>query len=141
MTGLCIFLIVFIISLTALIVPFGNTRLFEVNADNFNRKKIKRLSFLFRGIGGKGCVYGDVKEYGIIYPIYVFHLLGYALFFSLIALVFILLFAFNLPITLVTIIVFSVSLSFACAYCITILICIAISKKRDKMKESQDNIK
>ncbi|MCH5260968.1 MAG: hypothetical protein J1F18_14505 [Lachnospiraceae bacterium] len=137
MTGLCIFSIVLFISLTALCVPFGNSRLYGVNPNNFKRKKVKYLSFLFRGVGGKNCIYGDVKEYGIIYPIYVFHILGYLLATLLIGLVFILLFVFKMHIALVSIILFSVFLGFACVYCIATMICVIISKKRDKIKEKQ----
>ena len=133
MLGLC--LIFFFIVITAIYVPLSQPRLHEINADNFKRKQVRHLTFLFRGLNGMTRTLCNVKSYGIIYPIYVFHILGYVLAMVLTTLAVILLFAFNITIGIVTIVIIIVSVTYMLAYVITIMICIQISKKRSRNKE------
>ncbi len=71
-----IFLIVFCTILMAIISPVIQWNLIEIKTKYFKRVKIKKLSFLFRPIGGKQSINGNVKEYGIIIPMFVIQVLG-----------------------------------------------------------------
>ncbi len=58
------------------LVPFTSVRLIEINPEYFRKVKIKKLSFMFRGIGGKTSLYGDVRKYGVILPLFVIQIIG-----------------------------------------------------------------
>ena len=60
---------IFLTSLMPLICPFASIRLYEINPEYFKKVKVKILSWMFRGIGGKDSIYGDVRHYGVIVPI------------------------------------------------------------------------
>ena len=135
MTFLIIFLSVLFTFVIALAVPFSQYKSVYINPDNFKRKKVKRFSFMFRGIGGKDCIYGNVKTYGVAYPLYIFHIIGYILSLISLALTFVLLFAFNVSINIITYVNLSICLGFLIIYIIGITILEFISKKRDKEKD------
>lgn len=119
--------------LIPLIVPFYSVRLYEINPEYFRKVKIKKLNFMFRGIGGKGSVYGDVHNYGIILPIFVVQIIGFIL--TIIQLIVIPLLFIFIGIDYITIIVIGSSFCFYIIILITVsLICIGISKHKDKMK-------
>lgn len=122
----------FLTLLIPLIVPFFSVRLYEINPEYFRKVKIRKLSFMFRGIGGKESIYGDVRNYGVIIPIFVVQIIGYLL--TLIQLIMIPLLYIFVSISYITIIVIG---SVFCAYIIGLtivsLVCIGISKRKEDL--------
>lgn len=111
----------------------GQERQYGIEADYFKRIKIKKLSFLFRGIGHKV----SAKEYGVIIPMFAVQLLGYVLAFCSITLAIVLQFTCGLELrkifTIVAIIL-GVEIIIDTA---TIILTIISSRKR---KKRLDNI-
>lgn len=131
MSGVMIFLIVFSILCTALIAPLAQFNRYDINPTYFKRVKIKHCFFI-RGLGGKDNIYGDIKNYGVIYPMLVIQILGYIL--SVISCILVLVLIFALKISVVVVAIASCSiLIFQGAICaITMLSCVVITKIKDK---------
>lgn len=124
--------IIFCICMTTALSPlisFGN---YEINPDCFKKIKIKKLSFLFKGWGGKNSIYNDVKNYGVILPIFILYIIGYflALVIALQSLIMIII--FKISYKLVTISNFALLGIFLFLSALTIISCILISKKKTK---------
>ena len=124
----------FFLSLTlAIIVPITqDERHYVIEPENFKKKKIKNLSFLFRGYCEGFGKHGNVNTYGVIYPMFVFHIVGYIMSLVLFSITLVLVCAFNIDEIIVFIINIATLFSFFIAYIITIRICVSISKKRYK---------
>ncbi len=103
-----ILLILLCISIMFLVAPFMQGTLYEIDAKYFKKVKIKKFAFMFRGLCGKECIYGDVQEYGVIIPMLVVQISGY--FFALASLILflILYFAVGIELTTIAVIVGSV---------------------------------
>ncbi len=74
-----IFLVVFVSLIsgvcTGLLVPLRQ-RYLKIDPELFKRVKVKFPSFLFAGIGDKKTT-GNVKNFGVIVPMFVLHIVGY----------------------------------------------------------------
>ena len=127
---LSIFYILFFTVLMSLLPPLAQIRLYEIEPEKFKKVRIKYFSFLFRGIGGKGCVYGNVREYGVILPMFVFQLLGYILSILSCIAVPILYFVFELPLEISELIIFIVFGAECIGLVVVTVICIAKSKSK-----------
>ena len=124
-----VFFSVLIAFMTAAIVPFTQYKspsLPHINIKNFKIKRIKRLSFLFRGLYG-----ADVKKDGVIYPMYIFHIIGYVIAIALVITPVILYFTTDLGLNIMMVDAF-VFLGFCFVYFIVADIFGIISKKKDK---------
>lgn len=125
---------IFLTSLMPLICPFASIRLYEINPENFKKIKIKKFAWMFRGIGGKDSIYGDVRNYGVIVPIFVVQILGCIL--AVIQLILIPILYTLVQIDYITIIVIgSMFGGYIFIYIAVTASCIGISKYRDKMNE------
>lgn len=80
-TYVVILSIIFYFIVLAVLPPSIQWRAFQENIDvkYFKKVKVTKLSFLFRGIGGKDMVGGDVRKDGIIMPMFVLQILGYCI--------------------------------------------------------------
>ena len=76
-----IFLVVFVTLVcsvcTALLVPLRQ-RYSRIDPKYFKRVKVKFPSFLFAGIGSRKDT-GNVRNYGVIVPMFILHIFGYLL--------------------------------------------------------------
>ena len=117
-------IILFIIFM-AIIPYFSQFNLVEINDKNFKLIKIKRLSFLFRAIGGE-----SVKKQGIILSLLFIQILGDV--FSIIsAILFPILVAFRVELNLIFIVI-SINFGVICLITVIIeLITMMISRHRD----------
>jgi hypothetical protein len=129
---LMFFLIIICTIIMFLVAPFAQIRLYEIEPEYFKRIKVGRLSFLFRGIGGKHSVYSNVKEYGVIIPMFIIQILGYL--FAIISWIIVplLYFVFDLNITSIAIVVACILGAELLVVVIMILICMAISKYKKR---------
>lgn len=135
-----IFLIVLCISIMFLVTPFMQENLYEIEPKYFKRIKIKRLSFMFRGIGGKKSICGSAKEYGVIIPMLVIQIMGYLFAFCSIISVLVLHFAIKMELTKIAIticLVLGLELVIAIG---TTFVC-AIITKHYMHKEKKDKFK
>ena len=123
------FLIFVLISLFVPITQFKSVPI--INENNFKTKQIKKLSFLFRGLYG-----GDVKLHGVIYPMYILHIIGYVMGAVSSAVVLLMYFAFNVDVHTTGVTGFVIIANLVVIYEITLFILWVISKKRDKKKDS-----
>lgn len=117
------------------IAPLMNFRLYEINPDYFKKVKVKNFSRLFKGLGGKNSIYGDVKNYGIIYPMFIMHILGYIFSILSIIVAFLLLYAFNITPLVVIIVIGCIFVIDLIILFVTTAVCAIISKKKDKMSK------
>lgn len=131
-TLLMIFSIAFCAICLAVMTPLANLNLYEINTDYFKKIKVKKFTRLFRGIGSGDCIYKDVKNYGIIIPMFILHIVGYVLSLLSVAVALILLFVFKIGYKYTAITLFAMAGIFMAIIALTIVICIAITKKRDK---------
>lgn len=135
-TVLVIAYIIFCCIVLAGFPPFVQWRLFQEDIDvkYFKKIKITKLSFLFRGIGGKNHMGGDVKKDGVIIPMLVFQILGYCL--SIISAIAIIVLYLTQQIDCAFALILQSSLIGAeiVLFFILTLICVALTKKR-KRKE------
>lgn len=123
------FLIIFCIVLMSFITPFTNWGFHNVNTELFTKIKIKKCAWLFKGSGGKHSIYGDVKHYGIIKPMFILHILGYILSLLSIITALIMLFVFNLDLITTAITIASILGFESIILAITKITCLIISKK------------
>lgn len=123
-TVICIFFIALCSCLMFIIPPASQIRAsVRINPEKFKKVKIKRFSFMFRGIGGRSSIYGDVKKYGIIVPMFVIHIIGYVLCVFSIIITCVLYFGFKVLIRNIALVVFG-TLVFEIIICIiTIIVC------------------
>ena len=127
-----LFLSVLVALIIASLVPISQFNSVPIiNEENFKRKQIKRLSFLFRGLYG-----GDVKIFGVIYPMYIFHIVGYVIATVSSAVILVMYFAFNVDVYTTGTTAFCIIMCAFIAYEVALFICWLISKKRDKKKEN-----
>lgn len=130
----------FIISLSFLIFVFISSlvpitqfnSLPDINEDNFKIKHINKLSFLFRGM-----YWSDVKIHGVIYPMYILHIIGYVMAAVSSAVILLMYFAFNVDEHTTGVTGFFIAMGSFVAYEVTLFILLLISKKRDKKKQNQ----
>lgn len=132
MNGVMIFLIVFSILCTALIAPLAQFNRYDINPTYFKKVKVRRCVHLIRGLGGRSSKYGDVKNYGVIYPMFLIQILGYILSICVSIIDFVLVFALNLSVTVVAIVSCSILILQGVICAIIILSCFVITKIKDK---------
>ena len=134
MKELILFSCVIVLSIALMIVfPFfvqGKLVLDVIDIEYFHAIKLNKSAFLFRGVGGKKCIYYDVKNYGIIRPMLAIQIIGYLLAILSILLALTMIFAFNIRIYIVVIVVGSLFLSEVLTVLIVVDICGNIRKKR-----------
>lgn len=131
-----LFLSVLVALIIASLVPISQINSIpSINEENFKIKQIKRLSFLFRGL--YGC---DVKIFGVIYPMYIFHIVGYVMAVVSSAAILVMYFACNVDVYTTGISGFIIIMGSFNIYCVGLFICWLVSKKRDKKKKSKENI-
>ena len=139
MEELWVFLVVFgtlICSLcTATLVPLRQYSL-RIDARYFRRVKVKFFAFLFAGIGGRRSEQGDVKNFGVIVPMFVLHVLGYVLTLFIWAIVPTLYYRFGIDLDVLVLIPFAVAMPFGIAVVVTEFICVSLSSKR-QIRENQ----
>lgn len=131
MNGVMIFLIVFSILCTALIAPLSQFNRYDINPTYFKRVKVKRCCYLIRGLGGRNSKYGDVKNFGVIYPMFLIQILGYILSFSAVVLALVLVFASQASVIVVAIVSCSILIFQGVICAIIILSCVIVTKKKD----------
>ncbi len=126
--------IIFSCVILAGLPPFVQWRAFQENIDvkYFKKVKIAKLSFLFRGIGGKTVVGGDVKKDGVILPMFILHIIGYCV--AVISTVAVLSLYLTKTVNYVFVIIFQNSLIVGESVLCIIMICACsvISKNRKK---------
>ncbi len=122
---------IFLTSLMPLICPFASIRLYEINPEYFKKVKVKILSWMFRGIGGKDSIYGDVRHYGVIVPIFVVQIIGIVL--AILQIILIPFLYILVPIENVLIIVIGSMFGiYILTFIIVITVCICLSRYHDK---------
>lgn len=130
--------IIFSFVILAGLPPFVQWRAFQANIDvkYFKKVKVTKLSFLFRGIGGKDFVGGDVKKDGVIIPMFILHILGYCV--AFISTIIVLVLYLTKQIGYVFVLIFQSSLIVGEAIlCLTMIyLCSIITKHRKKQEES-----
>lgn len=130
--------IIFYFIILAGLPPFIQWRAFQENIDvkYFKKVKITKLSFLFRGIGGKNTVGGNVKKDGVIMPMFVLQITGYCV--AIISTVVILTLYLMEHVSYIFVIVFQSSLIGAEAISCIIMMyaCALVTKKRKNQEES-----
>lgn len=129
-TSIIILTIMFVF-FSALITPSMNFRLYEVNPEHFKKVKVVKFSWLFKGVGGKNSIYRDVKNYGIILPMFIMHIIGYIISILIIIVVTLLLIFKISPLIIIITISSLLALDLLSLFAIT-TVCIIISKKRDQ---------
>ena len=107
-------------------------RLYEIEPDHFKKIKIKKVKFLFKGIGGKHSIYGDVEKYGIIISLFIVQLLGYVTALLSTILVFILTNKFKYDLEEIVKIMGSILLGELSFDAVIIFIYMFISNRKDK---------
>ncbi len=136
-TFLVIAFILFCLVFLAGFPPLVQWRLFQedIEVKYFKRIKVTKFSFLFRGIGGKDFIGGDVKKDGVIIPMFVFQIIGYCL--SIISTVSVLILFLAGYVDKYFIIIFQSSLIGAeiVLWLILTIICVILTKKRRKQVE------
>lgn len=116
-----------------LLCPFSSIRLYEIDPELFRKVKIKKFTWMFRGIGGKDSVYGDVRDYGVIAPIFAVQILGNVL--AVIQLALIPILYLLVQIDSITIIVIgSMFGAYVLVFIIVTTTCICLSKYKQKDK-------
>lgn len=133
-------LIAFVIILLAIptLTYLGKYRLYGIKAEYFKRIKIKKFHFLFSGIGGKDSIYGDVKNYGIIVPLFYVQLQGYILFVIMLIVAPIMYFAAGL--VFATKIMCGITLLCHALVVLAVeIICEKVSKKRENAAKMEQN--
>ena len=140
MDGLLVFLTVFVTLAssvcTAVLVPFRQYRL-RVEPRFFKRVKVKFLSFLFAGVGGSNSEQGDVKNFGVIVPMFVLHIIGYALTLLICAIVPTLYYAVGLETDVLFVIPLGIALVYVIAVVITEYMCVRFSRNMLKQEQGQ----
>ena len=122
---------IFLTSQMPLICPFASIRLYEINPEYFKKVKVKILSWMFRGIGGKDSIYGDVRHYGVIVPIFVVQIIGIVL--AILQMILIPFLYILVPIENVLIIVIGSMFGiYILTFIIVITVCICLSRYHDK---------
>ncbi len=122
---------IFLTSLMPLICPFASIRLYEINPEYLKKVKVKILSWMFRGIGGKDSIYGDVRHYGVIVPIFVVQIIGIVL--AILQIILIPFLYILVPIENVLIIVIGSMFGiYILTFIIVITVCICLSRYHDK---------
>ena len=122
---------IFLTSLMPLICPLASIRLYEINPEHFKKVKVKILSWMFRGIGGKDSIYGDVRHYGVIVPIFVVQIIGIVL--AILQIILIPFLYILVPIENVLIIVIGSMFGiYILTFIIVITVCICLSRYHDK---------
>lgn len=126
---------IFLTLLMPLLCPVSSIRLYEIDPEHFRKVKIKKLTWMFRGIGGKDSVYGNVLDYGVIVPIFAVQILGNVL--AVIQLVLIPILYVLVQIDQITIIVIgSMFGAYVLVYVIVTTTCICLSKYKHRDKQS-----
>lgn len=140
-TFLVITYIIFSFIILAGLPPFVQWRAFQANIDvkYFRKVKVKKLSFLFRGIGGKDFIGGDVKKDGVIMPMFILQISGHCV--ALISAVTVLVLYLTKQVNYVFAIIFQSSLIVGEAILCILMIyfCSMITKKRKKQEEDIKN--
>ncbi len=122
---------IFLTSLMPLICPFSSIRLYEINPEYFKKVKVKKLSWMFRGIGGKDSIYGDVCNYGVIVPIFAVQIIGIVLAILQIILIPFLYILVQIENVLI-IVIGSMFGIYILTFIIVITVCICLSRYHDK---------
>lgn len=105
--------------------------MYEINPEYFKKVKVKILSWMFRGIGGKDSIYGDVRHYGVIVPIFVVQIIGIVL--AILQIILIPFLYILVPIENVLIIVIGSMFGiYILTFIIVITVCICLSRYHDK---------
>ena len=131
---MCVF-----IGMMCFVAPFAQEQLYEINADLFRKLKIKKFSFLFKGIGHEGCVSGDVREYGVILPMFVVQLAGYSIALLSAVLIPVLYFPFGLELKTIGMVLSIILGSHVVILIATIFVTIRVSNKREKKLDDELN--
>jgi hypothetical protein len=131
-----IFTILLMIIIMTVLIPFYYSRLRGLNPENFKKIKIKKLSRFFVGYGGKTTIYSDVINYGIVLPIFILHIVGYA--FSILSSItsLLLYFAFDFDIITIELTIFVILFCEIVILLLTDLCCTIFSKHKDKKKNN-----
>lgn len=116
---------------TGMLVPFRQLWL-HVDPKYFKRVKVKFPAFLFVGIGGSKAEHGNVKNYGVIVPMFVLHILGYILTLLLWAAMPVLYYRFGIELDILVVVPLAVALPFTIIVVVTEAICVSVSRKRHR---------
>lgn len=128
---MCFLSMIFMLGLMPIIPLVSQVRAAaSIIPHNFKKIKIKRFSFLFKGIGGKDSIYGSVKDYGIILPMFILQILGYILCILSIIIV-VLCIAFHVLLYKIVMIILSILIFESITCCLIIIFC-EIKGKRNK---------
>ena len=137
LTLLVVFVTLICSACTALLVPFRQPWL-NIDPKYFKRVKVKFPAFLFVGIGGKKSEYGNVKEYGVIVPMFVLHILGYVVTLLLWAAMPTLYYRFGIDLDVLVVVPLAVALPFTIAVVVTEAVCRSVNRKKQLDDESAE---
>ena len=140
MEGLFIFLTVFITLVcsvvTALLAPFRQ-RTLRFNPDVFKRIKVPfPFSWLFAGTGSKE--QRNVREYGVILPMFILHIVGYVLAIFICALIPSLYYRVGVELDILVVVPLAVAVPYVLAVFVTELLCAKYARRT--VQEGQDEI-
>ena len=139
LTFLVVFVTLICSACTALLVPFRQNWS-RVDPKYFKRVKVKFLSFLFVGIGGNKSEHGNVKNYGVIIPMFVMHILGYLLTIGLWLAMPLLYYRVPLDLDVLVVVPVAVALPFTVLVIATEAICVAVVRNRQKAELAEDEV-
>ena len=131
MTAVYILLIILMVGIMLLIpqaLQFRN----GINPERFPKIKVNKLGFMFRGIGGHGGAYTDVKEYGVICPMFAIQVLGYTLALLTVIIAPVVAAAAEMTLEQTVFIVLYMLVAEAVICVITTIVCLIISTQLDK---------
>lgn len=124
---------------TALLVPFRQYGL-RVEPRFFKRIKVKFPSFLFVGIGSKKSEQSDVRNFGVIIPMFVLHIVGYLLTLLIWAIVPALYYRVGVDLDVLVLIPLAIAIPFVIAVVITEYVCVWFSgKKKHEEEHTEEN--
>ena len=134
-----VFLVVFVTLMcsacTALLVPLRQRRL-HIEPKYFKRVKVKFLSLLFVGIGNKS-EQGDVKNFGVIVPMFVLHIVGYVLAAFILVSIPTFYYRVGLDLDALFTVPLLITVPYITAVVITETVCVSMSRKRAKLEEQK----
>ena len=144
LTFLVVFVTLICSACTALLVPFRQPWS-RVDPKYFKRVKVKFLSFMFVGIGGNKSEHGNVKNYGVIIPMFLMHILGYILTIAMWIAIPLLYYRVPLELDVLVVVPVAVALPFTVLVIVTEAICVAIGRNRQQAElgpeqDADDNV-
>lgn len=113
----------------ALLVPLRQYRL-RIDPRFFKRIKVKFPAFMFAEIGGSKSEYGNVKDFGVIIPMFILHIVGYVLALFIGAIVPVLYYRLGIDTDVLFVIPLGIAVLYVIAVVVTEYLCVSFSRKK-----------